>query len=58
MLFPGSLQRHQGVDVAIHAFVEVKKNVPNAEFHIYGGSGGDMERLCDYWSRDSISRKA
>ena len=44
VLFPGSLQRHQGLDVAIHAFAEVKRNVPNAEFHIYGGSGGDMGR--------------
>ena len=44
VLFPGSLQRHQGLDLAIYAFAEVKRNVPNAEFHIYGGSGGDMGR--------------
>jgi glycosyltransferase involved in cell wall biosynthesis len=41
VLFPGSLQWHQGLDVAISAFAEVKRQVPNAEFHIYAGSGGD-----------------
>jgi glycosyltransferase involved in cell wall biosynthesis len=43
VLFPGSLQWHQGVDIAISAFAEVKKKVPNAEFHIYSGAGGDMQ---------------
>jgi glycosyltransferase involved in cell wall biosynthesis len=42
VLFPGSLQWHQGLDVAIEAFAQVKRKVPKAEFHIYGGSGGDM----------------
>jgi glycosyltransferase involved in cell wall biosynthesis len=41
VLFPGSLQWHQGLDIAISAFAEVKRLVPNAEFHIYAGSGGD-----------------
>jgi glycosyltransferase involved in cell wall biosynthesis/peptidoglycan/xylan/chitin deacetylase (PgdA/CDA1 family) len=40
MLFPGSLQWHQGVDIAIEAFARVKQTVPNAEFQIYCGSGG------------------
>jgi len=40
ILFPGSLQWHQGVDIAIEAFARVKQLVPNAEFHIYCGSGG------------------
>ena len=39
ILFPGSLQWHQGVDIAIEAFARVKEKVPNAEFHIYCGSG-------------------
>ncbi len=43
VLFPGSLQWHQGLDLAISAFAEVKKKVPNAEFHIYSGAGGDMK---------------
>jgi glycosyltransferase involved in cell wall biosynthesis/peptidoglycan/xylan/chitin deacetylase (PgdA/CDA1 family) len=42
ILFPGSLQWHQGVDIAIEAFARVKQKVPNAEFHIYCGSGGVM----------------
>jgi glycosyltransferase involved in cell wall biosynthesis/peptidoglycan/xylan/chitin deacetylase (PgdA/CDA1 family) len=36
VLFPGSLQWHQGLDIGIRAFAEFKKKVPNAEFHLYG----------------------
>lgn len=43
ILFPGSLQWHQGLDIAIEAFATVKAQVPNAEFHIYAGAGGDMK---------------
>jgi len=43
ILFPGSLQWHQGLDIAISAFSEFKRRVPAAEFHLYAGSGGDME---------------
>ena len=43
VIFPGSLQWHQGVDIAIEAFAELKKKVPNAEFHIYCGSGKVMQ---------------
>lgn len=42
VLFPGSLQWHQGLDIAIEAFAEFKKKVPNAEFHLYGGAGGNQ----------------
>jgi glycosyltransferase involved in cell wall biosynthesis len=48
ILFPGSLQWHQGVDIAIEAFARVKPRIPNAEFHIYCGSGviqGDLQDL-------------
>lgn len=34
--YPGSLNRHQGVDIAIAAFAKVKSRMPDAEFHIYG----------------------
>jgi glycosyltransferase involved in cell wall biosynthesis len=37
ILFPGSYQRHQGLDIAIRAFALIKDEVPNAEFHMYGG---------------------
>ena len=36
MLFPGGLQWHQGVDIALRAFKIVTIRLPNAEFHIYG----------------------
>jgi len=45
VLFPGSLQWHQGVDIAIEAFARVKEKVPNAEFHIYCGSGAIQNEL-------------
>ena len=37
ILFPGSFQWHQGLDVAIEAFAKIKDQVPNAELHLYGG---------------------
>ncbi len=36
ILFPGGLQRHQGLDIAIRAFQQVRAAAPQAEFHIYG----------------------
>jgi glycosyltransferase involved in cell wall biosynthesis len=36
VLFPGGLQWHQGLDIALRAFVRVKQELPNAEFQIYG----------------------
>lgn len=36
IIFPGGLQWHQGVDLAIRAFAEVSAQMPAAEFHIYG----------------------
>jgi len=34
--YPGSLNWHQGVDIAIGAFAKIKDQMPDAEFHIYG----------------------
>jgi glycosyltransferase involved in cell wall biosynthesis len=34
--YPGTLNAHQGVDVAIRAFAKVSKQMPDADFHIYG----------------------
>jgi glycosyltransferase involved in cell wall biosynthesis len=45
ILFPGSFQWHQGLDIAIEAFAMVHKRVPNAEFHIYGGGDEKSELL-------------
>jgi glycosyltransferase involved in cell wall biosynthesis len=36
LTYPGSLNEHQGLDVAIRAFAAVADRMPNAEFHIYG----------------------
>ena len=36
VLYPGTFQWHQGLDIAIRAFKEFVKRVPNAEFHLYG----------------------
>jgi glycosyltransferase involved in cell wall biosynthesis len=35
-VYPGTLNWHQGVDIAIRAFALIKDEAPNAEFHIYG----------------------
>jgi glycosyltransferase involved in cell wall biosynthesis len=45
MIFPGGLQWHQGLDIAIHAFREVRAQSPNAEFHIYGDGNMKGELL-------------
>jgi glycosyltransferase involved in cell wall biosynthesis len=36
LTYPGTLNWHQGVDVAISAFAKIKDQIPEAEFHIYG----------------------
>jgi glycosyltransferase involved in cell wall biosynthesis len=44
VIFPGGLQWHQGLDIAIRAFEKVSQVVPRAEFHIYG-DGNMKEKL-------------
>jgi glycosyltransferase involved in cell wall biosynthesis len=39
ILFPGGLQWHQGLDIAIRAFEKVHRRLPDTEFHIYGEGG-------------------
>jgi len=36
MLYPGTLNDHQGLDLAIRAFALIKDDAPEAEFHIFG----------------------
>jgi len=36
MIYPGTLNWHQGLDIAIKAFDMIKEKVREAEFHIYG----------------------
>jgi glycosyltransferase involved in cell wall biosynthesis len=36
IIYPGSLNYHQGLDIAIEAFAKVADEMPGARFHIYG----------------------
>lgn len=36
IVYPGTLNHHQGVDVALRAFARVSDQVPESEFEIYG----------------------
>jgi glycosyltransferase involved in cell wall biosynthesis/peptidoglycan/xylan/chitin deacetylase (PgdA/CDA1 family) len=36
ILYPGSLNQHQGLDVALKAFASIKDLIPKIDFHIYG----------------------
>jgi len=43
ILYPGTLNRHQGLDVAIRAFAKIAAEEPRAVFHIHGeGRTQDM----------------
>jgi glycosyltransferase involved in cell wall biosynthesis len=43
VLFPGSMQWHQGLDIGIRAFSQFRKTVPNAEFHIYSSGNEKLK---------------
>lgn len=47
VLYPGTLNHHQGVDIAVKAFALVKDRMRDAEFHIYGEgpARAELERL-------------
>lgn len=36
ILFPGGLQWHQGLDIALNAFSQIAPKLPHVVFHIYG----------------------
>jgi glycosyltransferase involved in cell wall biosynthesis len=44
-LYPGTLNYHQGLDVAIDAFGRIAGKVPHAEFHIYGDGPARAELI-------------
>jgi glycosyltransferase involved in cell wall biosynthesis len=44
LLYPGSLNWHQGLDLAIRAFAMNAEIFPTSEFHIYG-EGSEREKL-------------
>lgn len=43
--YPGTLNAHQGLDVAIRAMSKVKAEMPDVEFHIYGEGPAKPELL-------------
>jgi len=47
--FPGTFQWHQGLDIAIEAIAEVKKQMPHVELHLYGNGRleGELRGLAD-----------
>ena len=48
-IYPGSLNWHQGLDIAIRAFSRISIEMQHAEFHIYGEGSGkkDLEKLIE-----------
>ncbi len=54
LLFPGTFQPHQGLDVAIRALARLKDTLPNCELHLYGGGGGrDSQRNLEKLASES-----
>jgi len=45
ILYHGTLNWHQGLDLAVRAFAKIKDLVPEAEFHIYGDGPSKRELL-------------
>jgi len=58
--YPGSLNRHQGLDIAIRAFARIKDEVPHARFDILG-SGRELTILSrliqEFGLEDRVSLK-
>lgn len=44
ILYPGTVNYHQGLDIAIRAFALIEKQAPGVELHIYG-EGDQIEAL-------------
>ncbi|MCI0744594.1 MAG: glycosyltransferase family 4 protein [Verrucomicrobia subdivision 3 bacterium] len=45
ILYPGGLQWHQGLDIAIRAFATLKYKLPDARFHIYGDGSSKCQLI-------------
>jgi glycosyltransferase involved in cell wall biosynthesis len=54
IVYPGSLNWYQGVDVAIKAFARVATEMPNAQFHIYG-AGPSKPKLIELAAKLGLS---
>jgi glycosyltransferase involved in cell wall biosynthesis len=55
ILFPGSLNYHQGVDIAVRAVALVKNSIPELEFHIYG-DGRERENIIQLIQRLGLEK--
>jgi glycosyltransferase involved in cell wall biosynthesis len=53
--YPGTLNIHQGLDVAIRAVAEIKDEMPDLEFHIYG-EGPAKSALVDLTNKLGLSQ--
>ena len=56
ILYPGSLNQHQGLDIALRAFAEVTESMPGAEFHIYG-EGPTKDAMIQWTSSMGLSSR-
>ncbi|MGA2908240.1 MAG: glycosyltransferase [Terracidiphilus sp.] len=52
VIFPGTFQWHQGLDIGIKAFAEFRKKMPNAEFHLYGAQDEKLTNWLQDIARD------
>jgi glycosyltransferase involved in cell wall biosynthesis len=50
LMYPGTMNWHQGLDVAVKAIAEIKNESPRFEFHIYGI--GESKKSLNDLSRD------
>jgi glycosyltransferase involved in cell wall biosynthesis len=50
IIYPGSLNWHQGIDIAINAINRIKDKIPTAELHVYG-EGGEKTHLLEQIKR-------
>lgn len=59
ILFHGTFQWHQGLDIAVGALSLLQDRLPNAELHLYGGGGGadTQDRLAEQAARLGIGEK-
>jgi len=56
IVYPGTMNWHQGLDIAIKAFSIIRDVIPEAEFHIYG-EGPTKEELANLIEEYGLSSK-
>jgi glycosyltransferase involved in cell wall biosynthesis len=56
LIYPGSLNWHQGLDIAIRAFAQAANHMPEAEFRIYG-EGPEREKLAGLAQECGVATK-